>query len=214
VGAEASGDPFRSVVGEHGTYVDAETSERLDDVVDETDGVAGGDGPDDDEDDRPAGGDVDGGQLVHLADALEVADVKAVGRHQVAGRRAVVAEPERLGVAAGFGGQPGGGRGDRRSPGHALRASTEPVVDEELLHRRLADPVATLAEAVGVLATAQRRLDDGQGQQVLDDVGRSGVGQLRCPTLLGHQRVGPVAGDDATPLVVTGAGDAHLPARR
>src|SRR5215217_7988868 len=105
VGAEASGDPFRSVVGEHGTYVDAETSERLDDVVDETDGVAGGDGPDDDEDDRPAGGDVDGGQLVHLADALEVADVKAVGRHQVAGRRAVVAEPERLGVAAGFGGQ-------------------------------------------------------------------------------------------------------------
>ena len=135
---------------------------------------------DDDQHDRPAGGDVDGGQLVHLADAFEVADVEAVHRHLVAGSWAVVAEPERLDLPGGVGGQSRRRRGDRRGPGDALGSAAQPVVDEQLLHRRLADPVAAFGEPVGVLAAAERRLDHGQRQQVLDDVGRGGVGKLRA----------------------------------
>src|SRR5918994_2907158 len=101
VSAEPAGDPLGSVFAEHRPHRHTETSERADDVVKEADRVAGGDRADDDQDDRPASGDVDGGQLVHLADALEVADVEAVHRHLAAGSWAVVAEPERLPVAGG-----------------------------------------------------------------------------------------------------------------
>ena len=63
----------------------AQAPEAALDVVDEAAGVLGGDGAEDDLDDRPAGGGVDGGELVHLADAFEVADVEAVDGDQVAG---------------------------------------------------------------------------------------------------------------------------------
>jgi hypothetical protein len=77
-------------------------------VVDEADRVVPVRGAGDDQDDRPAGGDVDGGQLVHLDDALEVAAVEAVHRHQMAWCWAV--------VTGGVGGQPSGRCGDRRGP--------------------------------------------------------------------------------------------------
>src|SRR4029079_11564732 len=139
VGAEPAGDPLGSVVGEHRPHWHPEASERLDHVVDETDRVAGGRRADDDQHDRPAGGDIDGGQLVHLADAFEVADVEAVGRYLVAGSWAAVAEPERLGVSPGVGGQSRRGGGDRRGPGHPLGPAAGAVAEGPLLARRLSD---------------------------------------------------------------------------
>jgi hypothetical protein len=55
----------------------------------------GGDRTEHDRDDSPAGGDIDRGQLVDLADSFEVPDEKAVLGDQVAGRAGPVAEPER-----------------------------------------------------------------------------------------------------------------------
>jgi hypothetical protein len=109
-------------------------------------------GAGDDQDDRPASGDVDFGQLVHLAEALEVADVEAVDRHEMAWCGAVVTEPERLAVTGGVGGQASGRRGDRRGPGDTLGTTIapEPIVSSlvdacsEVAHRASKDRVSTL----------------------------------------------------------------------
>jgi hypothetical protein len=88
------------------------------------------------------------------------------------------------------------------------------VVDEMLLHRGLADRVMAISETVGVLTAAEGRLQHGQRQQLFEDMGRGGVGQLRRPSLFRHQGGKAVAGDDRSPFVVAGAGDAHLAACR
>ena len=64
-------------------------------------GVLGGDRAEHDRIDRPAGRGVDGGELVDLADAFEVADVEAVHGDEIAGPGSEVAEPERLSSTAG-----------------------------------------------------------------------------------------------------------------
>ena len=72
------------------------------DLVDEADGVGAVDRAEHDGDDGPAGEDVDGGELVHLAHAFEVADVEAVEGDQLARAGRGQAEPERpvLGAAS------------------------------------------------------------------------------------------------------------------
>ena len=68
-------------------------------------------------DEGQAGEDVDGGELVHLADAFEVADVEAVDADELARPTARQAEPEGLVVSRRLGDEPGGGRRDGRRPG-------------------------------------------------------------------------------------------------
>ena len=93
-----------------------------------------------------------------------------------------------------------------------LGSRAQPVGDQVLLHGRLGDHEALVAQPVGVLATADRGLEHGQGEQALDDVGGGGLGHLGRPALLGHQRLEPVALGQVLPLVVAGPGDAEGPA--
>src|SRR5690606_1006649 len=107
VRAEALGEVLGAVVGRHRTHARAEAAVAAHDVVEEADRVGGGDRAQHDHHDRPAGRGVDGGELVHLANALQVPDVEAVDRDQVTGCGGVVAEPERFRFAGRFGDQPG-----------------------------------------------------------------------------------------------------------
>ena len=70
-----------------------------------------------------------------------------------------------------------------------------------------------VGEAVGQATSPQGGLEHGQGEQLLDHVGRGGVGQLRHAPGLGHQRLGPVAVGQLLPLVVAGPRHAEGPAR-
>ena len=100
-------------------------------MIDEEDGVTGGHWAEDDHHDRPTGRGVDGGQLVHLSDAFEMADVEAVDGDQVTRGRGEVAEPERVLLACRLGDEPGRRRGDRRGACDALIAPAETVLDQD-----------------------------------------------------------------------------------
>jgi hypothetical protein len=145
------------------------------------------------------------------ADAFELADVEAVEADELARTVAGQAEPEGLVVSGGVGEQAGGGRRDRRGPGQALGTSTQPVGHQVLLHGRLGDGEALLGQQIAIAPAAQRRLHHGQGHQGLDHVGGRGVGQLGCPTLLGHERLEAVALGPVLPLLVASPADAEDP---
>ena len=156
------------------------------------------------------GEDVDGRQLVHLARALELVDVEAVEADELARTTTGQAEPEGLVLALGVGhDQPDRCRRNRRRLGQALGPLTQPVRHQVLLHRRLGDREALVTEPVSVLATADGGLEDGQGQQGLDDVGGGGFGQLRVAPPFGHECLEAVAIGDVLPLVVAGPRDAE-----
>ena len=164
--------------------------------------------------DRPAGGGVDGGELVHLADAFEVADVEAVQGDEIAGPGGPVAEPERLVVAAGSVTRPVVGGGDRGGSGDPLGAAAEAVVDEDLLHRRLGDHVAPLSRA-GRRTGGSPSVGSTTARVSSSSTTWVGValGSCGAPPVLGHQRLEAVALGDAAPLVERRAGDAEGPAR-
>ena len=161
--------------------------------------------------DGPPGEDVDGGELVHLAHALQVPDVEAVQADQLTGTAGGQAEPEGLVVPGRLGHQTRRGRRDGCRPGQPLRTSAQAVGHQVLLHGRLGDGEALVTEAVGVLATPDGGLHDRQGQQGLDHVGGRGLGHLGRPSGLRHQGVESVAVGHVLPLVVPGPGDAEDP---
>ena len=107
----------------------------------------------------PAGEDVDGGELVHLAHALELADVELIHADELARTTGGQAEPEGLVLPGRLGQKPRRRCRNGRRPGQALGAPAQPVGDEVLLHRRLGDGEALVAEAIGVLATADGGLE-------------------------------------------------------
>ena len=121
-------------------------------MVDEPDGVVPGNRAEHDGDDGPSSEDVNGGELVALAHALEVADVEAVETDELAWAAGSQAEPEGFVLPAHLGQQAGGGRRDDGCPGQALAAQAEPVGDQVLLHRGLGDREATIAQAISVFA--------------------------------------------------------------
>ena len=210
-GPEAAGDVLGPVVGQHRPHGHASATKAAQHVGHEANRVLSPHGADQDEHDRPAGGGVDGGELVDGPDAFELADVEAVHGHQVTGAGREVAEPERL-VPGRVGDEPGAGRGDGRSPGHPGLTPAQPVVVEQLLHRRLGDDEAPLTQAVGVLATADGGLGHRDGEQLVEDVGGRGVGQLGAAADLGQQGLEAVALGHRAPLIEPGAGDAEGPA--
>ena len=119
---------------------------------------------------------------------------------------------EGLVASGGLGEQPGGGRRDGRRSPEALGSPAQAMGDQDLLHGRLGDGKAPVPEPVGVLATANSRLEHGQGQELFDHVGGGGPGHLGGSPGLGHQRVEAVAVRHALPLVVAGPRDAKGPA--
>ena len=92
-----------------------------------------------DGDHGPAGEDVDGGELVHLAHALQLADVEAVQADELARTAGGQAEPEGLVLPRRLGQKPGGGRRDGGRPGQPLGPPPQTVGDQDLLHGRLGD---------------------------------------------------------------------------
>ncbi len=175
----------------------------------------------DDHDRRPAGVGVDGGELVALADALEVPDVEAVERHQLTGPGRGVTEPERLRLACYVGDDSCRGRGDHRGPSQAGLAGSQPGGDQVVLGGRRGDRPTLVGQAVREASGPKGRLENGEGQQLLDHMRWGRVRQLRAATGLGHQRVESVAVRSVFPLVVTGARHperaarlGHVPAAR
>jgi hypothetical protein len=181
-----------SVIGEHITNTDSEATHCLGDVVDEADRVGGGDGPDDQFHDRPAGAGVDGGELIHLPDAFEVADVEAVEGNQVTGMASPVTEPERFRLVLGdwFGDDPRE-RGQRGGTSDTLATPAHAVIVEDALHRRLANLIAELVKAISELATPDRRLDHRDSQQISYDVSRGLMIVLGRRRSLGHNASSP-----------------------
>src|SRR5664279_4675264 len=109
MGLEAAGHVLGSVVGEHGSDLDPVTTVEPEDVVDEAHGVGMGDRSEHDHDDGPAGEDVDGSELVHLAHPLQLPDVEAVQADELARTPGGQAEPEELLVPGCVGQEAGGG---------------------------------------------------------------------------------------------------------
>src|SRR5664280_1162674 len=149
MGLEAAGHVLGSVVGEHGSDLDPVTAVEPEDVVDEAHGVVMGDRSEHDHDDGPAGEDVDGSELVHLAHALQLADVEAVQADELAQTPGGQAEPEEMLVSGCVGQETGGGRGDGGGPGQALRTPSQTVGDQVLLDGRLGDGEPLVAHGLG-----------------------------------------------------------------
>jgi len=81
------------------------------------------------------GEDIDGGELVHLAHDLELADVEAVEADELARTARGQAEPEGLVFSGGVGDhQPGRRRRNGRRFGQALGTFTQSVCHQVLLH--------------------------------------------------------------------------------
>jgi hypothetical protein len=95
VSPEVAGHIFRTVVAENRSDPNPGTSMGAEHLVDEAHGLMVHRAEDDGHD-GPAGEDVDGGELVHLADVLELADVKRVHADELARSAASQAEPEGL----------------------------------------------------------------------------------------------------------------------
>ncbi len=96
-------------------------------------------------------------------------------------------------------------------PGQAIGPATESVRHQVLLHRRLGDGEALVAEEIGVAPASEGRLEHREGEQGLDHVGGRGVGHLGCPPFFRHERIEAVALGAMLPLVVAGPGDAEDP---
>src|SRR6266536_4328027 len=147
-GGEGSGDVFGAVIGQHSLHGDSVAPVAADGGLDEAGGdwaVGGAQGY---HPVRPACGGVDGGELVHLADAFEVADVEAVEGDEVAGPGGEVAEPEGLVVCDRLSDHPRGVCCDGCSSGHALVPAAQAVTDQDLLNGRLGDLMATIGETI------------------------------------------------------------------
>jgi hypothetical protein len=139
VGPEVSCFVLGPVVREDGPDPHPVAPVVAQDLVDEAHGVGGVDRAEHDGDDRPAGEDVDGGELVHLAHPLELADVEGIHADELARTPAGQAEPEGLLLPGRFGQEPRRGRRDGRRPPQALRPPAQPVGHQVPLHGRLGD---------------------------------------------------------------------------
>ena len=107
-----------------------------------------------------------------------------------------------------------GTSGAKSDPGDALVSPTHLMVDQQLLHRRLGHHIAAIREPISELTATQGGLGHRDGQQLVQNMGRGRVRQLRPAPSLGHERLEPVALSDAAPLIERLARDPERPARR
>lgn len=135
-----------TVIRQHCPYRPAEPAESTLNLGDEPAGVLGRDRAEHDLDERPPGGGVHRGELVHLADAFEVADVEAVHRDQIPWSGRPVAEPEQHLVGYRFGDHPVHQRGQRGGSSDSLRSAAQAVVDEQLLDGGFGHHIAAVGQ--------------------------------------------------------------------
>jgi len=137
---EGAGDVLGPVVGQDRPHRDPVTAIEPQRMVDESGAHGTGGRTQHDGDHGEAGEDIDGGELVALAHALELADVEAVEADELARTARGQAEPEGLVFALGvWDHQPGGRRCNGRRFGQALGSFAQSVGHQVLLPRRLGD---------------------------------------------------------------------------
>ena len=121
--AEGAGVVLRTVVAEHGADLDPVAPVVGQQTLEKAHRDGGiGSRAHHEPDEGPAGEDVDGAELVHLAHALELADVEAVDADELARTARSEAEPEGLVVSGRLSQKSRRRCRDRRGPGQSASA--------------------------------------------------------------------------------------------
>ena len=151
------------IVCEHALELGADGAQRGPDLGEEPGSDGGALVADDEPRDRPAGGDVDGGELVDRTDAFELAYVEGVQTDQLTWAGGGQTEPVGP-ILGGVGQQPRFRGGDRSKGRNALPPRAQPMMPQHLLHPRGAAMHATGGKVVEQLpgrvgrATASARI--------------------------------------------------------